>query len=372
MFRVLLAIISVLLALIAMTPSSSSVAADMPPIVFVHGNGDTAALWHTTIWRFESNGYDPNRLMAVNIPAPMAPADDTKPEENRSTTADQAAALAGFVARTLIATGAEKVVLVGNSRGANTIRNYVRFGGGHAHVALVVLGGGVNHGVYAADRSPNSEFNGKSAFMNRLNAGSEVHAGIRFVTIRSDKLDKYAQPTGEFIGRPGQPTGVDYDAPALAGAQNIVLPGLDHREVAFHSRAFAILYEAVMGQPPDSTEIKPEAAPQLDGMVGGFANSRTLITSSWWQRKAIQPSTSIAHHFRARAATSISPCVRSRPPSRMRPPPSPSAGPGVTSAMGATSSPLPAPCPRASTPACRAPRPRPCGSRRPARRCRSS
>ena len=26
-----------------------------PPIVFVHGNGDTAALWHTTIWRFESN-----------------------------------------------------------------------------------------------------------------------------------------------------------------------------------------------------------------------------------------------------------------------------------------------------------------------------
>lgn len=27
-----------------------------PPIVFVHGNGDTAALWLTTAWRFESNG----------------------------------------------------------------------------------------------------------------------------------------------------------------------------------------------------------------------------------------------------------------------------------------------------------------------------
>ena len=25
----------------------------LPPIVFVHGNGDTAALWTTTLWRFE-------------------------------------------------------------------------------------------------------------------------------------------------------------------------------------------------------------------------------------------------------------------------------------------------------------------------------
>ena len=35
--------------------------AEAPPIVFVHGNGDTAALWQTTAWRFESNGW-PRRL----------------------------------------------------------------------------------------------------------------------------------------------------------------------------------------------------------------------------------------------------------------------------------------------------------------------
>jgi hypothetical protein len=29
-------------------------AAERPPIVFVHGNGDTAALWQTATWRFES------------------------------------------------------------------------------------------------------------------------------------------------------------------------------------------------------------------------------------------------------------------------------------------------------------------------------
>ena len=29
----------------------------LPPVVFVHGNGDTAGLWITTQWRFESNGW---------------------------------------------------------------------------------------------------------------------------------------------------------------------------------------------------------------------------------------------------------------------------------------------------------------------------
>ena len=40
---------------------------DGPPIVFVHGNGDTAALWTTTIWRFESNGWPRERLHAIDL-----------------------------------------------------------------------------------------------------------------------------------------------------------------------------------------------------------------------------------------------------------------------------------------------------------------
>ena len=242
------------------------------PIVFVHGNGDSAALWHTTIWRFESRGYDPARLFAVDMAAPVAPGDDTKSDENRSTSIDQAAQLAAAVTRALLATGAEKVVLVGNSRGANTIRNYIRFGGGHAHVAMAILAGGVNHGVYAAPANLNSEFNGSGKLMSRLNEGSEVHPGVRFVTLRSDKLDKYAQPTGEFIGQPGKPTGVSYDAPALKGAENLVIDGLDHREIAFHARAFAAIHEAASGKKPDATTITAEAAPVLDGLVAGYAN----------------------------------------------------------------------------------------------------
>ena len=48
------ALLTVGLAVVA--ASGSQARHEPPPIVFVHGNGDTAGLWLTTIWRFESNG----------------------------------------------------------------------------------------------------------------------------------------------------------------------------------------------------------------------------------------------------------------------------------------------------------------------------
>ena len=37
--------------------------AEMPPVLFVHGNGDHAALWITTLWRMESNGVPRERML---------------------------------------------------------------------------------------------------------------------------------------------------------------------------------------------------------------------------------------------------------------------------------------------------------------------
>src|SRR5512134_1215759 len=88
------------------------------PIVFVHGNGDSASLWHTTFWRFESNGWPRARLFALDAPYPLARTDDAKPQEGRSGTAEHLQQLAAEVERARKLTGAEKVVLVGNSRGA--------------------------------------------------------------------------------------------------------------------------------------------------------------------------------------------------------------------------------------------------------------
>ncbi len=132
-----------------------------PPIVFVHGNGDTAALWMTQFWRFESNGYPEDHLFAVDIPHPSARADDNAVEPNRSSTTDAAQAVAGQVDEALKKTGAEKVVLVANSRGCQTARNYVKNFGGAAKVERMVLGGCVHHASLSfPGAAQGSEFNG--------------------------------------------------------------------------------------------------------------------------------------------------------------------------------------------------------------------
>ena len=58
------------------------------PVVFVHGNGDSAALWLTTVWRFESNGWPANLLHTIDVPYPLAREADDKPQAGRSSTAE--------------------------------------------------------------------------------------------------------------------------------------------------------------------------------------------------------------------------------------------------------------------------------------------
>lgn len=260
-----------LLLLLAACAVFQPAAEQQPPIVFVHGNGDTAALWHTTAWRFESNGYERKLLHAIDFPHPLARSEDAKPQPLRSSTAEQLADLARKVAEVRSLTGRDKVVLVGNSRGGNAIRNFVKNGGGAAVVSKVILGGAVNHGVYDWAETRGSEFNAKGAFLTQLNAGpDEVVAGVRFMTIRSDNNDKYAQPDGRFLGKPGRPTGVGYDGPELKGAENVVIPKIDHRETAFSALAFAQMYRFVTGRAPARLAIVPETEVVLNGKVNGM------------------------------------------------------------------------------------------------------
>ena len=246
---------------------------DLPPIVFVHGNGDSAALWMTTLWRFESNGWPRDRLVALNMPYPLARDDDGKPQEGRSSADEQMRTLSSEVERVLKATGVSKVVLVGNSRGGNAIRAYVQNGGGTSTVSHVVLGGTPNHGVWSnAGFRPGNEFNGAGPFLTALNApkgpnGDEVTPGVRWMTIRSDNNDKFAQPDGVWIGAKGTPTNVTFDGPALKGADNVVLPGRDHRETSYHAEAFARTYRFITGRDPATSAITPEARVVLDGVV---------------------------------------------------------------------------------------------------------
>jgi len=247
----------------------------MPPIVFVHGNGDTAGLWIATIWRVESNGWPRDRLHAIDLPYPLARDDDAKEQPGRSSIAEFTNHLAAEVKKVLAATGAAKVALVALSRGGYAVRNFISSGGASV-VSHAVLGGAPNHGVWSNPGFlPGSEFNGAGPFLAALNApqgptGNEVAPGVAWMTIRSDSNDKYAQPDGVWIGARGTPTHVSFDGPALKGAENVVIAGIDHRETALGVKAFAETYRFIAGRPPATLSIVPEAGVVLDGTVSGL------------------------------------------------------------------------------------------------------
>jgi pimeloyl-ACP methyl ester carboxylesterase len=248
---------------------TSPASGEIPPILFAHGNGDHAALWITTLWRMESNGVSREKMLAVNFTDPLARNDDAVAQAGRSSTEDQRRELGEAVAALRKRTGGSRVALVGNSRGGYAIRSFIK-SGGSGDVGHAVLCGVPNHGVYAWDDNPGSEFNGRSPFLRGLNEGeSEVTPGTAFLTLRSDGLDKFAQADGRLVGKPGVPTGITADGPALNGAANLLLGAVDHRETAYSPRAFREIFKFIAGREPDRLAITPEAQVKLSGLVTG-------------------------------------------------------------------------------------------------------
>ncbi len=263
-----------LLAACGTAPTSTPQAT--PPIVFVHGNGDSAALWQTTLWRFESNGWPRERLHAIDVPYPLARDEDAKPQAGRTSTAEHMAYLKAEVDKVLQRTGAAQVVLMANSRGGNAVRNYIQNGGGDKVVSHAILGGTPNHGVWAIPGfREGNEFSGTGPFLKGLNAaknaaGDEVTGPVKWMTIRSDNNDKFAQPDGLWIGQKGTPTFVTSAGPELKGANNVVIARIDHRETSFSPQAFEVSYRFITGQAPRSMVVVPENKIELSGQVTGL------------------------------------------------------------------------------------------------------
>ena len=277
--RLLLAFGALALAAGCATGPSTSVA---PPIVFVHGNGDNAGTWQTIAWRFESNGWPRDRLHAVHHPYPLARDDDARTQPGRTSTGEHMAFLKSEVEKVLQRTGAKQVVLVGNSRGGNVIRNYIENGGAQS-VSHAILGGTPSHGVWAvpiAGLSDTSEFAGHGPFLTALNrpknaAGDEVAGPVKWMTVRSDSNDKFAQPDGLWIGKRGVATGVTAATVELKGATNVVIPRIDHRETSYGPQAFAAAHRFITGREPATTEVTPEPRIMLGGRVNGLGLSPT-------------------------------------------------------------------------------------------------
>jgi pimeloyl-ACP methyl ester carboxylesterase len=239
------------------------------PIVFVHGDSDLAATWEMQIWRFESNGYPRDRLFAISFTDPQARDDDTVAQANRSSTEDQLRELTAFIDGVKAKTGAPRVAIVALSRGGYATREYAAANPGSVEKAA--LGGTPNHGVWATDFLPGSEYNGRGPFLSKLDAGeAEVAPGVPFMTLRSDGFDLYAQPDGATVfHKPGMALNVTADGPALKGATNILLGQIDHRETALGPVAFAEIYRFITGRAPTRIAITPEPDVVLNGRVTG-------------------------------------------------------------------------------------------------------
>ncbi len=262
-------------------PGSAPPASGYAPIIFVHGNGDSAALWQTTQWRFESNGWPRERLHAIDVPYPLARDDDSKAQPGRTSTTEHMTYLQAEVNKVMQRTGASKVILMANSRGGNAVRNYIINGGGDRLVSHAVLGGTPNHGVWAIkDFRESNEFSGTGPFLTALNApknaaGDEVTGPVKWMTVRSDNNDKFAQPDGLWIGAKGKPTFVTYAGPELKGAKNVVIPRVDHRETAFSPAAFDASWRFITGSAPKTLAIRPEARVTLSGQITGLGLNST-------------------------------------------------------------------------------------------------
>lgn len=255
--------------LLAARPALAGTGAQNALILFVHGSSDCAANWMTQLWRFESNGFSRERMVALNMLDPQARADDATPQPGRSSSAEQRDQLAAALKNALAETGAGQAIVVAHGRGGLTARNLLSDQATALLASRLILCGAPNHGLFDSDQAQGSEFNARGPFLRRLNAGrSEAPPGVATLSLISDGYDCFAQRDAGAAGKPGAP-GPGPEGPALSGALNVVLGPLDHRELAYSPRAFREMARFVLGRDPDRITILPEAQPTLEGIVTG-------------------------------------------------------------------------------------------------------
>lgn len=123
-----------------------------PPVIFVHGRGDSAASWQTMIWRFESNGWPRQRLFAIDVPYPPASGVGAAAQPASASTAASTAAsthasdvdpmqvVSDEVDRILARSRSDQAVVVVSSSDGYVVRSKVKNGAAAKaalHAALV-------------------------------------------------------------------------------------------------------------------------------------------------------------------------------------------------------------------------------------------
>jgi pimeloyl-ACP methyl ester carboxylesterase len=204
-----------------------TIRSNVPPVVFVHGDGESAAYWQDMVWRFESNGWPRDHLFALQVPQHQALAADAKAPVAGSVEADRLSLLTAEVDRILALTHAKKVVMVGHERGALMVRDFILHGGEQV----------VSHAVLSwPDAVPPD--------------------ATRKLTL------------------------ADFESDALKGVKSLVFTRANQPDGAFSPVDFAASYQFFTGSPATSLSIWPQVDIVLSGTVTGMgAHSGDRATS---------------------------------------------------------------------------------------------
>ena len=195
------------------TPFTPEPPPGMRPIIFVHGMSGSALQFESQALRFASNGWPADHLFAFEY-------DTSIPDVEGS--AARMARLDAFIDEVLAETGADKIYLMGHSRG--TAESFVYLAT-PAHAAKVA----------------------KYVNIDGMTA-TALPGGVPTLAI-------WAELAGDGTVRPPR---------VIVGAINVLLPGQFHVQSATSAEAFAAMFEFFTGEPPATTDILPEPPGQVE------------------------------------------------------------------------------------------------------------
>jgi triacylglycerol esterase/lipase EstA (alpha/beta hydrolase family) len=191
-------------------------AAHPRPVILVHGTfEDMANNWQALSPLLANNGYC---VFALNYGS--FGGSGTIGVYGTGYIETSAKQLAAFVDRVLAATNTTQVDIVGHSQGGMMPRYYMRFENGAAKVHTLVGLAPSNHGTTLdglftlsshfpgsnaalADCPACAEQQAGSAFMTKLNAGSDTLAGVSYTVIESANDEVVTPYTSAFLAGPG-------------------------------------------------------------------------------------------------------------------------------------------------------------------------
>jgi triacylglycerol lipase len=197
------------------------------PVLLVHGYLCNRGLWWWMRGALRRSGL---AVATVNLEPPLAGLDRA------------AEALGARIDALLAETGAEEVALVGHSCGGLVARAYLRRRGGSRVSRLVTIASPHRGSIVARIGIGRNarEMERGSAWLDNLAAGEEMPVPVLSIW----------SPSDEFVA--------PADSASLAGAREIVLPGIGHLAMVFSRRVLAILL----------TELRTESPPRNESRAG--------------------------------------------------------------------------------------------------------